>query len=652
MTFFSKSLLSNDHISSFKEYLVTNGSGSYCAGAINQQLSRGFHGLLVSSFQPPINRYLLLHKIEETLIDPVSEKTICSSQQKNNPYLDSFYRFPLPTWTYSTEGLQLEKKLFMPHEQEKVVLCYQLSGIPEKEVILRLEFICNFRKFDEYSTRQTLKKNTPQILSQSKQITIQYPGISLWVSFSHSFQNFLQFQEMKTSDYQLDHNYCGIKKNEYSLMTFSVDLSLSNDQQYFITISNQPNPIAAQELLLLERQRQKKLTYHCPKDKQILKDLLLAADQFIVNRKSIGGKTILAGYPWFFDWGRDSMIAFTGLTLCTRRFDEARSILKTFAHYCNQGMLPNKFPDWPDEKIKYNTIDASLWFFYAVDKFVTYTKDHDFIKKEIYPALKKILQAYYKGTRYGISMDEDGLVTGGDENTQLTWMDVKYQGVAITPRYGKAVEINALWYNALKIMEKLSSEFGDSITWLKSVILKVEENYIPFFWNQKQNCLYDYVAENKPNEQIRPNQIFSVSLPYSLLNRKQAMLVVNQVREKLWTPLGLRSLADEDAGYQGIYQGNLKQRDYCYHQGTVWSWLAGHFVTAYQKVYQNPWQAKKFLEGLIQHFYQDGCIGSISEVFDGNPPHTARGCFAQAWSVGELIRTLVEDCGELDEEQR
>jgi predicted glycogen debranching enzyme len=355
---------------------------------------------------------------------------------------------------------------------------------------------------------------------------------------------------------------------------------------------------------------------------------------------------VLAGYPWFGDWGRDTMIALPGLTLSTGRFDDARSILATFAAHCSEGMLPNKFPNWDGEELMYNTIDASLWYFWAVDRFLAATGDHDFVRTRLWPVLQSIIDWHLKGTRYGIKVDPaDGLVSGGDESTQLTWMDVKYQGWAVTPRWGKAVEINALWYNALRVMEILATRYSaDSLLYRRQAEL-CHANFARAFWDPERRCLFDYRTPEGPNRDIRPNQIFAVSLPHSLLSPEQEKAVVDKVLEHCWTPHGLKSIAEDDPKFIGSYLGDLKARDSCYHQGTVWSWPIGHFIDAHRKVHGDTAKLKLLLAGLEDHFYQEACVNNVSEIFDGAPPHAARGCSAQAWSVGELIRVLKEDLG-------
>ncbi len=357
---------------------------------------------------------------------------------------------------------------------------------------------------------------------------------------------------------------------------------------------------------------------------------------------------MLAGLPWFTDWGRDTMIAFSGLTLVTKRFAEAREILSTFARYLHHGMVPNMFPDDGQEPF-YNTADASLWYFYAVHQYLKYTgspSDYDFIRTEIYPALREIINAYRNGTDFSICMDTDGLVHAGSGLDQVTWMDVRVGDWVATPRHGKPVEINALWYNALLVMADLCERFGESPDEYRTLADRVKKSFCESFWNPDMQCLYDVVDGEDKDDSLRPNQIYAVSLPYTMLPPEQELAVVETVQKELLAGPGLRSLSRGHKDYHPIYLGSLPKRDAAYHQGTVWGYLMGGFITAYVKVHGASVSARKealtFLAPVREHLWQ-GCIGSVSEIFDGDSPHTCRGCYAQAWSVGEILRCYAED---------
>ena len=382
-----------------------------------------------------------------------------------------------------------------------------------------------------------------------------------------------------------------------------------------------------------------------------IEQLVLAADQFIVDRPlpdNPEGKTIIAGYPWFTDWGRDTMIALPGLTIATGRYEIAKTILRTFAKYVDQGMLPNVFPD-AGEIPHYNTADATLWYFEAIRAYYCATEDQEFLA-ELFPLLAGIINWHLKGTCYNIKMDDDGLLFAGESGVQLTWMDAKVGDWVVTPRIGKPIELNALWYNALVCMDYFSGILGKSENSYQKLSAKTRSHFSKFWYEAGGYC-YDVIDSPEGNDSsFRPNQIFAVSLPamgldasrtgeyHSPLRVSQQKMVVDKIGQRLLTSYGLRSLSPEDQNYIGTYGGNQLQRDGSYHQGTTWGWLIGHFVQVHLQVYNNPELARSFLEPMANHL-RDGCIGSISEIFDGDIPFTPRGCFAQAWSVAEVLRS-------------
>ncbi|MDO8141468.1 MAG: amylo-alpha-1,6-glucosidase, partial [Candidatus Brocadiales bacterium] len=378
---------------------------------------------------------------------------------------------------------------------------------------------------------------------------------------------------------------------------------------------------------------------------KLCKSLLTVSNSFIVKREG-NKKSIIAGYHWFGDWGRDTMISLPGLTLVQGRFEDAREILLSFAQYTSKGMIPNRFPDY-GETPEYNTVDASLWYIQAVYQYLRFAKDLVTIRKDLYGVLKEVLDYYQKGTRYNIHMDADGLIYAGIEGVQLTWMDAKVCDWVVTPRKGKAVEINALWYNALKIMSFLAREMDLSNESKDYNILaqKVSRSFNDVFWFDEGQYLYDYVDGETRNTAMRPNQIFAVSLPYSMLSVKRKRNVVEIVKEHLLTPYGLRSLSPKDKDYIGRYCGNVYERDRAYHQGTVWAWLIGPYITACAKAYTGNKETLHYVKGLFVPFYEHlfaAGLGTVSEIFDGDQPHTPRGCISQAWSVAEILRAYFE----------
>ncbi|HEX9868936.1 MAG TPA: amylo-alpha-1,6-glucosidase, partial [Candidatus Tectomicrobia bacterium] len=377
----------------------------------------------------------------------------------------------------------------------------------------------------------------------------------------------------------------------------------------------------------------------------VVRLLVAAADQFIVSRGE--QHTVIAGYHWFSDWGRDTMIALPGLTLTTGRTEVARSILLEFSRHVDRGMLPNRFPD-AGEQPEYNTVDATLWFFEAVRAFVQAGGDAKFVQGTLYPVLNDIIDWHRRGTRYGIHVDDDGLLTAGEEGMQLTWMDARVDNREVTPRRGKPVEVQALWYNALRSMEALACRFGDQADQQQyhELATQAQSSFKRQFWNDAAGCLFDVVDGDQRDGSIRPNQIFAVSLAYSMLSSDQSKRVVDVVARELLTPYGLRSLSPNDPQYRGRCEGDPRSRDGAYHQGTVWAWLMGPFITAYVKVHGRSAAARQqaftWIDGMCAHLYDAG-LGQVSEIFDGDAPHQPRGCIAQAWSVAEWLRAVVTE---------
>jgi predicted glycogen debranching enzyme len=414
-------------------------------------------------------------------------------------------------------------------------------------------------------------------------------------------------------------------------------------------IASTERPNAAQAMLyeIEERRRRAQIVQGTRLD-GLARSLTAAADQFIVARGE--QKTVIAGYHWFADWGRDTMISLPGLTLVTGRPQVAWSILLEFARHVSQGMLPNRFPDAGEEP-EYNTVDATLWFVEAIRKYLDYTGDFEAIRAHLYPVLADIMQWHFRGTRHGIRMDNDGLLTCGEPGVQLTWMDAKVGDWVVTPRHGKPVEIQALWHNALVFMRDLSSRFNcePDAQRYAATAKQVRSSFSDKFWNPEHNCLFDVINGTEGDASIRPNQIFAVSLPHRLLSPEQERAVVNVVQRELLTPYGLRTLDRGNPQYRGSYGGDQWSRDGAYHQGTVWPWLMGHFITAYLKVQKYTpaavEQARSWLAAFDQHLSEEG-LGQVSEVFSGDPPYQPGGCVAQAWSVAELLRTLVEELAE------
>jgi predicted glycogen debranching enzyme len=546
-------------------------------------------------------------------------------------------------FTYEIDGLELRKSVFMIHGENSTVVRYAVSVPPGHRHALRLELrpLIAFR--DYHSTTHENFALNPQVTAEAGSAMVRpYADLPpLWLTHNgevlpggYWYRNFEYHRERERG---LD-----FVEDLYNPMVLTFDIS---SQEAVVVASTERREAAkVPQYEAQERRRRSQIAMDTPSE-GLVSALSVAADQFIVAR---GEKnTVIAGYHWFADWGRDTMIALPGLTLATGRFSVARSILLEFAQHVNRGMLPNRFPDAGEEP-EYNTVDATLWFMEAIRKYLGYTRDFECVRTHLYPVLTDIMQWHFRGTRHGIRMDSDSLLACGEAGVQLTWMDAKLGDWVVTPRRGKPVEIQALWYNALVFMRNLSSEFGyesDSQRYGASAAT-VRDSFADKFWNGERNCLFDVVDDTERDPSIRPNQIFAVSLPHRLLSPEKERAVVNVVQRELLTPYGLRTLARGDPQYRGSYGGDPRSRDGAYHQGTVWPWLMGPFVTAYLRVQNySPAaleQAKSWLAAFEKHIREAG-VGQVSEVFSGDPPHQPGGCIAQAWSVAELLRAAIED---------
>lgn len=634
-----------------REWLLTNGIGGYAASTVIGANTRRYHGLLIASLKPPVNRHLILSKIDESVVLNGTAHHIYSFQtpdyvMEGFRYQQRFLREPVPTFIYSVEDVFIEKRICMVHGENTVAVVYRIINGSSPSV-LRLTPLVNFRDHHYNAAREYMQFEQK---ASGKGISIKPYGqdIDISIECSHGSYTRTDNTYFLNMDYAVEKER-GLHPTEDHFIPgyFEVEAAPGEEKIITITATTEKGKIHGDgpEIIEAEEQRLKKLVNRSGLKEPFARKLVLAADKFIVERASTRSKTIIAGYPWFTDWGRDTMIALPGLTLATGRFDDARDILFTFSKYVKYGLIPNMFPDGGEEP-PYNTVDASLWFFEAVGKYLKYTGDYEFIEKYIFGALTQIIDAYRGGTLFKIGMDADYLITAGDESTQLTWMDAKVGSWVVTPRHGKAVEINALWYNALKVYSGLLKHLGKDSSSFESLSDKVRESFAEAFWNDAGQCLYDVITGSFRDASVRCNQILAVSLTNAVIEGEKAARVVTRVWKELYTAYGLRSLSPEEKGYVGIYTGDQLRRDGAYHQGTVWTWPLGHFITAFVKVHGNTDHAKnralKFIEPFKDHL-EDACMGSISEIFNGSEPHEAKGCFAQAWSVGEVLRAYVED---------
>jgi predicted glycogen debranching enzyme len=637
-----------------REWLETNGLGGFASSTIVGLNTRRYHGLLVAATKPPVGRMVLVSKLEETLwiegrpLELSANRYPGVVHPQGFRYLKRFRLDPFPVFTYEVEGIEIEKTVFMIYGENSTLVQYELMNRPSSEspknLCLEIRPLIAFRDYHS-TTHENGALNREVENGPGLAAVAPYPGLpTLYLAHSPA-----EFE--KTGDWYRNFEYDaererGLDFNEDLFNPFILRFALRPDRPATLIASTEHRDVArAMEYRRLEIVRRRNAEAAAPVDDSLVRTLAAAADQYIVARGD--QKTVIAGYHWFSDWGRDTMIALPGLTLPTGKHEVARSILRTFAKHVDQGMLPNRFPD-AGETPEYNTVDATLWFFEAARAYLAYSDDLAFVRDELYPVFSDILSWHVRGTRYGIKVDSSGLLSSGEPGVQLTWMDAKVGDWVVTPRRGKPVEIQALWYNALCIMEDLARRFGDEAAQkrYRNLATVASWSFNRLFWNENAGCLYDVVNGAGPDASIRPNQILAVSLTHSMLPPERARLVVEKVREHLLTPCGLRTLAPSDPQYRGRYTGGPAERDGAYHQGTVWPWLLGPFITAYVKVNGNSAaarrQAGQWLAPIEDHL-TDGGLGHISEILDGDPPQRPCGCIAQAWSVAEVLRTLVED---------
>lgn len=635
-----------------KEWLLTNGIGGFSNSTIIGANTRRYHGLLVASLKPPVSRHLILSKIDESIT--IGEETfnlfsyeVPGFIMKGYNYMEAFEREPLPKFIYRVGEVYIEKTVSMVYGENTVAVVYHVRSGQER-INIKLTPLVNFRDYHHSSKKEHLSFERTVMGEDLVKLKPKYYDIDISLFCNEGGFKAMDYSWFYNMDYAIERER-GIASTEDHYIPGYFDIDIEPNQEKYITvIATVEKELKLKDGLTIinnEIDRLDALVKKAGYEDEFAKTLVKSADNFIVHRESTNAKTIIAGYPWFTDWGRDTMIALPGITLVTRRFDDAKEILYTFSKYVKNGLIPNVFPDEGNEP-PYNSVDAPMWYFEAVNKYINYTKDYDFVKENIYDGLKQIVEYFEKGTHFDIRMDEDFLITAGNERTQLTWMDAKVGDWVVTPRHGKAVEINALWYNALRIMGALSEHYGESSKNYLDLAEKVKKSFEKSFWNDEKKCLYDCLTGTYKDDKVRPNQIMSVSLSYPIIDGEMAKSVVNKVYKELYTAYGLRSLSPKCKEYVGIYIGDQYRRDGAYHQGTVWTWPLGHFITAYFRVNDYSDKAKKdamnFIESIEDHL-KDACIGSISEIFDGDEPLIPRGCYAQAWSVAEILRAYVEE---------
>lgn len=643
-----------------KEWFLSNSRGGFSSSTIIGCNTRRYHGLLTGTLTPPANRIMALSSCFETIYLGPAEFHLGTIEFPDKISPDGYIRLKRFSrdigahFHYRFGDLKLTKSVYLLRDEDTVGVVYSFDEVP-KPIDFTVRPIVGLRDF------HSLQKSDAHIKTKSTAygmlISHDVPGsCQLLINcreavFEENPQWWYKFMYRADRERGQD---CTEDLFTPGFFKYCIDAPMK--LVLWANLSGPETSATADKFILPDiEQVIRQLSGHQneviqqAKNDKTLEMLYLAADQFVVKR-NIGEtamSTILAGFPWFADWGRDAFISLPGLLLAARRFEEAKSVLVTFARAASNGMIPSRFDDY-SSVAHFNSVDASLWFINAAFAYYNVSGDRRTFREELLPVVISIINSYQHGTQFGIHADSDGLITAGDASTQLTWMDAKYNGIVFTPRYGKPVEVNALWYNALMLLSRYLTDSNDSqlLNTVRSRAEIVRENFCKMFWNQSWGWLNDCIfPDGTADASLRPNQIFAVSLPFSPLPLLQQKGVVRIVEGKLLTPFGLRTLSPDDKRYQGQYTGPQSRRDSAYHQGTVWPYLIGPFVEAYLKVNGSGIDAKKiaanFISPLLTNLTRDGCIGSICEIFDGNEPQKPKGCFAQAWSVAELIRAYL-----------
>jgi predicted glycogen debranching enzyme len=655
--FFGREICTDFAAAEQREWLVTNGIGGFASGTVAGSATRRYHGLLLAALHPPAARTLLVSGSDEIVYIGDQTCELATHRWLSGAVAPAGYRHikgfrlegVIPVWTFRASSALLEKRVWMQHGESTTFVRYSLLDSPSP-IELECKILVNYRDFHS-SSYAGLAPNEWRMKIASVDNGAQV------IAFQGAIPFYLKSREAHCEPQHIwyrDFFYSiererGLDDHEDHLLATIFRAQLHPGQSMTIVLStNADATLDGDAALGQEQQRQSKLlsaasslTFSTSTSfASSLRQLLLAADQFVVSRPLTdqpSGKSVIAGYHWFGDWGRDTMIALPGLALSTGRPEIAKEVLLAFARFVDRGMLPNNFPD-AGGKPEYNTIDATLWYFEAVRHYFAATNDLATLKK-LFPVLADIIEAHLAGTRYNIHADPaDGLLYGGGPGAQLTWMDAKIGDWVVTPRTGKPIEVNALWINALESMIGLAAALGKPSADYAEHSARARSGFEKF-WNPERNCCWDVLDAPGvgSDASLRPNQIFAVSLSASLLTAEQQKAVVDTCARELLTPFGLRSLAPGELDYVGRYAGGPRERDAAYHQGTVWGWLLGPFALAHYRVYQNRAAALKFLEPLAQTIVRYG-LGTLAEIYDGDPPHHPRGCIAQAWTVAELLR--------------
>jgi predicted glycogen debranching enzyme len=647
-------LISKDHCRNLDhalsiEWLETNGLGAFSSGTVSGANTRRYHALLLTASQAGGKRYILVNQVEEWLQINGEAYSLSTNlypgavHPQGYRYCVSFFSTPWPTWMFTHQGTTCRREVIRIHGHDLVIVRWTLVESPSPTLILRVRPMLTGRDYHalHHENGQLSSAFTPSPRKVTWRPYESVPPVHGFYTgtYRHAPDWYRQVQFPLEKERGLD-----CDEDWWSPGEFTFELTPEKEHTLALT-SVEIESLDVRGLISGEHVRRTRLRKAASSTDPLTETFRQAAEIFLVQRET--RQTVIAGYPWFTDWGRDTFISLPGLCLVTGRYEIAWQIIESFSGHVSEGMVPNRFPDVGHPE--YNAIDTSLWFIYAIDRYLSYSYDLTRVLSVAWPVVKQILDGYRGGTRYGIHMDIDGLIAGGTPGVQLTWMDAKIGDWIVTPRHGKPVEVQALWIRALDVGDRLATLFQD-VSFAKrcrAERARAVKSFRSKFWYENGGYLYDTVDGPLGNDcSIRPNQMYAISLCDDLLTHTQAQQVLRIVTDQLLTPVGLRTLSPHDARYRPRYEGGPMERDGAYHQGTVWPFLLGPFLTSWMKTFgstpENKMVARSFLKGLEGHL-ETVCIGQISEIFDGDAPYHARGCPAQAWSIAEPLRAMVED---------